>query len=454
MSTNVQVAKVILAAGGIVEKQTNDGGVQIAVIHRPRYGGEWNLPKGKLKKEESVSEAAAREVEEKTGCRVRITGFAGLNHYYHDHTPKVVLYWKMKPEGECTFRPSEEVDKLEWLTPAAAQERLSHAEEKDLVSQMYYHAQPVRRYLMRKSLATLWSKLSYRLFGSPHYGRLANALYEFRIRLQCRSERACSPPSAEKECEQAIQDSLIDAESALQEFDFDRGWQCLHTAQSMEIWGYDHDEVLNSRKILCKEASKLAGWRRKVITELVCHGNNNAQSQNDDKPRRRELYQATLVKNEQFNNLYHKIGIRGRNLKIAFFTLAAVVISLPLLARAGVLWPTFGDWRTIVTLELTGILGASFSVASSLAKSSVDANIPQQVLGSVVTWMRPVMGAAAAVAAYQLFQAGLLSTIIQPGPNPTLLSFVIAFIAGFSERFIIGPIEKILTKENHPRPDK
>lgn len=132
-----QPRKVILAAGGIVER-TDDGRIEIAVIHRPRYGGEWNLPKGKLDEGESPDTAAIREVREETGCAATITGFAGVSHYYHGLDPKFVLYWKMKPEGECTFEPSEEVDQLEWLPPEVARERLTHQDERDLVANVYF----------------------------------------------------------------------------------------------------------------------------------------------------------------------------------------------------------------------------------------------------------------------------------------------------------------------------
>lgn len=136
MDSAQQSRKVILAAGGIVER-TTDGRTEIAVIHRTRYGGEWNLPKGKLDEGESPATAAIREIREETGCTAIITGFAGVSHYYHGAHPKFVVYWKMKPEGECAFEPSEEVDKLEWLEPEAARDRLSHKDEKDLVANVY-----------------------------------------------------------------------------------------------------------------------------------------------------------------------------------------------------------------------------------------------------------------------------------------------------------------------------
>ena len=54
--------KVIEAAGGVVMNEKND----ILVIFR---SGKWDLPKGKIDKNESIRSAALREVMEETGER-------------------------------------------------------------------------------------------------------------------------------------------------------------------------------------------------------------------------------------------------------------------------------------------------------------------------------------------------------------------------------------------------
>jgi 8-oxo-dGTP pyrophosphatase MutT (NUDIX family) len=444
MSNDESSAEVILAAGGLVEKWTEHG-PQIAVIHRPRYEGEWNLPKGKLRENESLWDAAIREVEEETGCSATIIGFAGVNHYYHAGKPKFVTYWKLKPKRECEFKPSAEVDALKWLTPKEAQERLTHAEERELVFEIYDVSKPVGRDVMTKSFASQRTRLLYRWFGLPQRDRLANALDEFDARLKYRINRQGITSSTRSAWIIAALQCQAQARLALEEFNLDSGWQNLHTAQSMEIWGYDNEEVVNARAVLCKEASKLAGWRQETITKLVCGVCDPAQK--DIEARQKELYQATLIRNEQFNNFYHKIRVRGRSLRIVFLTLALIVIGLPVLAKADLLPGAANHWRMIVAVELIGMFGAVLSVASALTKSTVDVSIPQQALGAVVTWMRPLMGAAAAVVAYLFFEAGTLPLTIKVDSRPLLASFVIAFLAGFSERFIIGAVGKILPKE-------
>ncbi len=126
---------LILAAGGILEKR--DGSeIQIAVVYRERHD-DWSLPKGKQDPGESLQETALREVWEETGLPVRCTAFAGCVHYYHGPLPKVVLYWKMAPTEVAEFKPSKEVQRLVWLTPAEALAKVSYEDEKKLLRQTY-----------------------------------------------------------------------------------------------------------------------------------------------------------------------------------------------------------------------------------------------------------------------------------------------------------------------------
>lgn len=130
-------AALIMAAGGIVERRDSDP-LRIAVIHRDRYD-DWSLPKGKQEPGEEPEETARREVHEETGCRVRCTGFAGCLNYQVKGRPKVVLYWMMAVEdGLADFQPSEEVGKINWLTPADALARITYEEEKKLLRQVYH----------------------------------------------------------------------------------------------------------------------------------------------------------------------------------------------------------------------------------------------------------------------------------------------------------------------------
>ena len=90
----------VRAAGGVVWRTGPDGaGVQICLVHRPRYD-DWSLPKGKLEKGEHPLAAAVREVGEETGVRaVPQVRLPGVNYALRDGTPKTVDYWSMRCES-------------------------------------------------------------------------------------------------------------------------------------------------------------------------------------------------------------------------------------------------------------------------------------------------------------------------------------------------------------------
>ncbi len=128
--------QLILAAGGIVER-VGEEGIQIVLVYRERYGGEWSLPKGKQDPGETLQQTAFREVLEETGCEADFSGFAGVTHYHHDNVPKVVLYWKMELLHAQQFTPSGEVLAIAWVSPEEAISRMAYADEKDLLKKVY-----------------------------------------------------------------------------------------------------------------------------------------------------------------------------------------------------------------------------------------------------------------------------------------------------------------------------
>ncbi len=121
----------VLAAGGLVWRRQGDG-VEVAVVHRPRYD-DWSLPKGKLDAGEGFEEAALREVLEETGLRCRLGRTLGDTSYAdRKDRPKLVRYYEMEPEGG-EFAPNDEVDELRWLPPSDAGGLLSYDFDRELV---------------------------------------------------------------------------------------------------------------------------------------------------------------------------------------------------------------------------------------------------------------------------------------------------------------------------------
>jgi len=148
------LAVPIRAAGGVVWRHARgadgEAGVEVAVIHRPRYD-DWSLPKGKLAAGESDLEGAVREVLEETGFHVRVGRPLGETRYEKagptGTRPKVVRWWAMQAE-EGAFSPTREVDDLRWLSLAHASDRLTRSTDREVLERFARGTTPTRTVLL------------------------------------------------------------------------------------------------------------------------------------------------------------------------------------------------------------------------------------------------------------------------------------------------------------------
>jgi len=127
-------AAEVKASGGVVWRRAG-GGIEVALVHRPRYD-DWSFPKGKLDPGESWEDAALREVEEEIGLRCRL-GHELPPTGYRDNKgrAKVVRYWMMEPL-DGAFEPSHEVDEVRWLAPADAHRLLTYEHDRELLREV------------------------------------------------------------------------------------------------------------------------------------------------------------------------------------------------------------------------------------------------------------------------------------------------------------------------------
>jgi 8-oxo-(d)GTP phosphatase len=131
--------ELIRAAGGVVWRRTGGGaGVEIALVHRPRYD-DWSLPKGKLEAGESELAAAVREVGEEAGAEVVVSRYLRRIAYDVGPSRKHVDFWAMRHAGG-TFEAGDEVDELRWLAPREARAALTYDVEREVVDA--FTAQP------------------------------------------------------------------------------------------------------------------------------------------------------------------------------------------------------------------------------------------------------------------------------------------------------------------------
>jgi 8-oxo-(d)GTP phosphatase len=125
----VELTELVRAAGGVL-RRVGPNGVEVLLVHRPRYD-DWTFPKGKAQPGESDEETAVREVAEETGLTARL-GVELPPAQYRDSRgrPKVVRYWTMQPESG-SFEPHDEIDEIRWVPVADVASALSY--ERDIV---------------------------------------------------------------------------------------------------------------------------------------------------------------------------------------------------------------------------------------------------------------------------------------------------------------------------------
>lgn len=129
--------KIAVSSGGVVFRKIN-GEAQVAIANRE--GGKiWCLPKGMAEKNESIEEAALREVEEETGLKGRIVGKLDQIEYWFYWKPEETRYHKFVHfflmgyiSGDVS-RHDFELDEVRWMPIDAAIDVLSYKSERQVM---------------------------------------------------------------------------------------------------------------------------------------------------------------------------------------------------------------------------------------------------------------------------------------------------------------------------------
>ena len=139
MSTLADRPAVVRAAGCAVWREADDGTLEAALVHRPRYD-DWSLPKGKPDAGEHLLLTAAREVAEETGLDV-VVGRRSVRTGYDvagpegEPVPKEVDYWTAQWTGG-EFVPNDEADVLRWLPVDDAAALCSHEHDRAVLADL------------------------------------------------------------------------------------------------------------------------------------------------------------------------------------------------------------------------------------------------------------------------------------------------------------------------------
>ena len=122
----VKMYQLVEAAGGVVVNQAKD------VLWMYRLG-KWDLPKGKLEKNEKFETAAVREVEEECNVKAILGEKICTTYHTYTHKNKLVLkktrWYAMKTNFTATLIPQTEegIEKVEWLSEKKQTQALTNS---------------------------------------------------------------------------------------------------------------------------------------------------------------------------------------------------------------------------------------------------------------------------------------------------------------------------------------
>ena len=121
-----ELFKIVIAGGGLVQ---NDKGEYLMIFRK----GKWDIPKGKIEKDEDVKLGAIREVEEETGItNVFINYKLGKTYHTYKLKDKWVLketHWyamRTSFEGELVPQANEGIEKAVWAKKKKVKEMMKN----------------------------------------------------------------------------------------------------------------------------------------------------------------------------------------------------------------------------------------------------------------------------------------------------------------------------------------
>lgn len=378
---------VIRAAGGIIQRTTSSGD-EVMIVYRKRHQ-DWTLPKGKVREGESFQEAALREVAEETGCSCALGNYLGTISYADEGVPKVVMFWKMTVVEESSVADTEEIGEAVWVPTSSAVQRLTHAQEKSLLSRIVTvprvvtplaDAEPVSP----APIAFVQSALPAGPVEDRAQARLLREADAFRVELLFLEHR----PGADRSSfwAAAAHGQLENVARCLESKDVEGGFLCLHAAQRYAVYGMNKSELMARAYILREEARKISSWRCEAMQSLL--------SIPDDEITAERVMEAMALRDEERTNQYYRMRLVGDHLRtILILCSVAVVALLPFVLLKS-------SARMVALSLLFGLMGACFSAVHWLMRGRNDSRI-----SNVFVMLTPVLlGGVAGMAGHSIYE--------------------------------------------------
>jgi 8-oxo-dGTP pyrophosphatase MutT (NUDIX family) len=127
-----------ISAGGVVYRRSDDD-IEIVLASRRTRRGElaWGLAKGGIEDEESMEDAAVREVREETGLLAEIEAALGETRYFYVwenvRIRKTVHFFLMRHTGGDIDDRDDEMEEIRWFPLERALKRAAYRGERDVL---------------------------------------------------------------------------------------------------------------------------------------------------------------------------------------------------------------------------------------------------------------------------------------------------------------------------------
>lgn len=249
----------------------------------------------------------------------------------------------------------------------------------------------------------------------------------------------------------AAERSLANAQAALDAADLDGGWGAVHDAERFLVFGMTDDELTLRATALKEEtAAKLRGWRAKATANLFATAAWAMRASPEQRPGftpdqrsllEQVVVQSMAVMHGHSDNIYHQLHQAGGQLRWLVWICTGLILLV--LALSAWLAPADSDFGLlwVLPVAIAGALGGVVSAMYQLRRAGEE-RIPESLLQNLITSGRPLVGAASALFIYAAIQSELISLI--DAENVTLaVAVVLGFVAGFSEKFVLGAVAKV-----------
>lgn len=128
-----------VSAGGVVYRREGENVEILLAARRTRRGDlAWGLAKGGIETDESIEDAAVREVREETGIDAEIEGSLGDTRYFYVwddvRVRKVVHFFLMRATGGDTTDRDDEMEDVQWFPLDRALKRAAYRGEREVLA--------------------------------------------------------------------------------------------------------------------------------------------------------------------------------------------------------------------------------------------------------------------------------------------------------------------------------